>query len=117
MALFLLCTVTAVHAAITHYPSITYYTSVEDPRPRWAGQVEIETDGTQIKSVKGIVVPSRTSGRPDPPNPLNGGNVGKTYSLDRGHLMALEMGGPDIAENIVPQQHTCVWIPAISNTC
>lgn len=70
--------------------------------------------------VVGIVDPTATTGRGGAPDPLSGYQVysgqgqqpkasiaseRNTGALDveRGHVMALELGGPDIAENIVPQ--------------
>jgi hypothetical protein len=75
--------------------------------------------------VMGLVAPGSTTGRPAAPepicgwrvgmearvpsayayNPETGANYGNTGMGDaeKGHLMALELGGPDIRENIVPQ--------------
>lgn len=97
-------------------------------RPPWAGPVEITweeimhvTSGrlARITSVAGIVVPGSTSGRKGAPEPSSGFRVSQSRppeaslavsgrntgrpDLDKGHLMALELGGPDIPENIVPQ--------------
>ncbi len=94
-------------------------------RPSWAGPVSIVTEEIHHKiygliarqtSVMGAVVARSTKGRksaPEPstgfrvstsPSPLvfNGRNSGRP-DLDKGHIMALELGGPDISENIVPQ--------------
>ena len=98
-------------------------------RPAWAGLVSIATEEIQHKkygliarqtSVMGIVAPRSTKGRKGAPEPstgfrvstsakpsseplvFNGRNSGRT-DLDKGHIMALELGGPDIPENIVPQ--------------
>lgn len=71
-------------------------------------------------AVSGIVEPTSTTGRGGAPDPLSGYQVysggGKrpkasiasernsgAMDVERGHVMALELGGPDIAENIVPQ--------------
>ena len=43
-----------------------------------------------------------TKDRPNPPDPICGMKLGKT-SLGNGHIMALQLGGPDVPENIVPQ--------------
>ena len=49
-------------------------------------------------------MPISTSGRPSSsPNPYNGYPTGATYGLDKGHLMALSMGGSNINLNIIPQ--------------
>jgi hypothetical protein len=75
--------------------------------------------------VRGIIVPASTAGRPSAPEPLSGVRVSQSetsearYRYDpltglnynntgmpdvqKGHIMALELGGPDLAENIVPQ--------------
>ncbi|MBV9786268.1 MAG: hypothetical protein JO264_20900 [Acidisphaera sp.] len=107
-------------------------------RPDWAGPVIIETEeivrpkGTveRTRSICGIVVPSETAGRPSAPEPASGFRIGagkkipKTalalsprntgyVDMDKGHLMALELGGPDVGRNICPQfsqfQRNGVW--------
>lgn len=97
-------------------------------RPDWAGPVEITwesimhaTQGQIARTtrVAGIIVPGNTTGRPAAPEPSSGFRVSMSRppataiavshyntgrpDLDKGHLMALELGGPDIPENIVPQ--------------
>ena len=76
-------------------------------------------------SVYGLVYPCTTSERPSAPEPKSGLRVsmakkipskyrydsktGRNYNnqgtidMEKGHIMALELGGPDIPENIVPQ--------------
>ena len=66
-------------------------------------------------SITGIVEPQATTGRPGAPEPLSirvgvkwaevGGESRDTGIVDaqKGHLMGLELGGPDVAWNIVPQ--------------
>lgn len=88
-------------------------------RPLWAGYVTIDDfvpgglkgqalkPGANARSVKGIVVPTTTKGRPAAPPAYSGTLTGLAYGTDRGHLMGLELGGPDIAENIAPQ--TSLW--------
>ena len=95
-------------------------------RPSWAGLVSIVTEEIPHKkygmivrqtSVMGTVAAKSTKGRKSAPEPFsgfrvstspygpltfNGRNSGRT-DLDKGHIMALELGGPDIPENIVPQ--------------
>src|SRR5262249_38629490 len=82
-----------------------------------------------------IIVPAGPAGRPTAPEPLSGVRVsqaatsearyrydpltGRNYNnegmpdVQKGHIMALELGGPDMAENIVPQwanwQANGVW--------
>jgi hypothetical protein len=70
--------------------------------------------------ISGMVEPTSTKGREGAPDPLSGvqiymGNKGQLKEsipmernmgksdMERGHIMALELGGPDIPENIVPQ--------------
>ncbi len=109
-------------------------------RPAWAGLVTIVTEevlhvsyGPILRptSVRGIVAPGSTKGRKGAPEPstgfrvstskptgnplalrFNARNTGR-IDLDKGHIMALELGGPDIPENIVPQwsyfQRTGKW--------
>ena len=56
--------------------------------------------------------PQGTEDRPQAPAPSNGFDTNNT-PFDRGHVCALELGGPDIPENIVPQwrqwQETGGW--------
>lgn len=63
-------------------------------------------------ALAGGVTPTETGERPTAPPPICGLNLNKT-SLGRGHIMALELGGPDVSENIVPQyqqwQQTGAW--------
>eukprot|EP01083_Nonionella_stella_P256514 879093_1 len=78
-------------------------------RPTWSGNVSINYTEPedqipgQIWKVEGIVLPISTSGRPSSSNPYNGYPTGGATGLDRGHLMALSIGGPNINFNIVPQ--------------
>jgi Domain of unknown function (DUF4157)/DNA/RNA non-specific endonuclease len=67
--------------------------------------------------VSGMVFPSATKGRPSAPEPSSGIKVGIKWKevgsattrntgmvdVQKGHIMALELGGPDISSNIVPQ--------------
>lgn len=82
-------------------------------RPEWAGNVTIIYNNDNIMSVEGIIIPLSTKGRPNPPKPFNsecktGMNktTGYEYQLDKGHIMGLRNGGPDISYNIVPQIHS-----------
>ncbi len=54
-----------------------------------------------IVFVGGVTV-SDTKDRPNPPAPICGMDLANT-SLGNGHIMALQLGGPDKSENIVPQ--------------
>lgn len=76
-------------------------------------------------SVSGIVAVGKTTGRPPAPEPISGLRVSEAAAVparfrydevtgnnaynsgipdaEKGHIMALELGGPDIPENIVPQ--------------
>jgi hypothetical protein len=73
----------------------------------------ISLDGqSRPVSLAGGVTPTVTGDRDNPPAPICGLNIDNT-SLGRGHIMALELGGPDVSENIVPQyqqwQQTGAW--------
>lgn len=81
-------------------------------RPAWAGPVSISDNnpntgadftGINARNVMGIIVPVTTAGRPSAPVPLSGAATGMAMGTDKGHLMALDIGGPDISHNIVPQ--------------
>ncbi len=80
-------------------------------RPAWAGPVIIQDNqpgmmpisAANPRAVHGIIVPVSTKGRPSAPSPLSGFGTGKAMGTDKGHMMALELGGPDISENISPQ--------------
>ena len=60
----------------------------------------------------GRVTPKTTTGRPGAPPPISGFVTDYT-PFDRGHIMGLELNGPDVSENIVPQyrhwQETGAW--------
>jgi hypothetical protein len=98
-------------------------------RPDWAGPVTIVIEEiphrafglvSRQTSVMGIVAARSTKGRKSAPEPLSQFRVSTSaptssnplafhqrntgrIDLDKGHIMALELGGPDIPENIVPQ--------------
>jgi len=95
-------------------------------RPKEYGPVSITNEsishvsGQTIQrpvNVSGLVYPGTTSGRPSAPEPSSGIKVGVTWKLvganntrntgivdaQKGHIMALELGGPDRSSNIVPQ--------------
>lgn len=75
-----------------------------------AGAVTITTEDvmtgfktvTRTTSVRGIVVPMKTQGRPAAPDPVCGFQCTYDEDLDRGHVMGLQLGGPNESENIVP---------------
>lgn len=81
-------------------------------RPEWAGNVTIIYNNDNIMSVEGIIIPLSTEDRPKKsPSPYNDCGTGRNsnitgvnYQLDKGHIMALSNGGPDISLNIVPQK-------------
>ena len=95
-------------------------------RPKEYGEVTIEHEtidhvqGRKIKrpvKVSGLVYPTSTQGRSSAPESVSGIQTGaKKYEgdvpphrntgivdADKGHIMALELGSPDIPDNIVPQ--------------
>src|SRR5262249_54798671 len=63
-------------------------------------------------ALMGRITPKSTKGRGSPPAPFSGFSCDYT-PFDKGHIMALELNGPDISENIVPQygqwQETGRW--------
>jgi hypothetical protein len=67
---------------------------------------------TRPVALVGRIQPTPTKGRPNPPQPISGFVCAST-PFDLGHIMALELGGPDVTENIVPQyrhwQETGRW--------
>jgi hypothetical protein len=72
----------------------------------------IGDDDTRPIGLMGRITPSSTKGRKSPPDPISGFKCEYT-AFDKGHIMALELNGPDISENIVPQysqwQETGQW--------
>jgi hypothetical protein len=80
-------------------------------RPGWAGIVTIEIENKRINSVEGIIIPLSTGDRPGAPNPYNNCYYNSSCpehhcikeGYNRGHIMGLGNGGPDLRENIVPQ--------------
>lgn len=103
-----------------------------DPRPTWdLWGVKIEGEDfypklsltgmrgmdrdqvlTRPTHLEGIVIPVTTTGRPGAPDPQSGLDL-TSYAYDRGHLIGLELGGPDVEANIAPQwanyQRTQIW--------
>jgi hypothetical protein len=53
-------------------------------------------------SLVGKITVQATTDRPSPPASISGFNTDNT-PFAKGHIMALELGGPDVSENIVPQ--------------
>jgi hypothetical protein len=88
----------------------TYHSDRSDHVGRGVGPVviSIEEDargGTRRPTAAwGIVISAhKVKGRKAPPGPLTGTDTGVLAQADRGHIFALELGGPNVAENIVPQ--------------
>ncbi|HEV2495236.1 MAG TPA: hypothetical protein VG204_19430 [Terriglobia bacterium] len=71
----------------SEFSSAHYYIEHRDDLPR---------------AVFGRIAVITTSGRENPPQPLSGFACDRT-PFAKGHIMALELGGPDISANIVPQ--------------
>ncbi|MGH8716372.1 MAG: DNA/RNA non-specific endonuclease, partial [Burkholderiales bacterium] len=73
--------------------------------------IKLDTDNRPVALIGRIKV-CVTSGRGAAPPPYSGFVTDYT-PFDRGHIMALELGGPDISQNIVPQyaqwQETGTW--------
>ncbi|MCI0654945.1 MAG: DNA/RNA non-specific endonuclease [Methylococcaceae bacterium] len=73
--------------------------------------IKLDADNRPIALIGRINV-TVTTGREAAPSPSSGFVTDYT-PFDRGHIMALELGGPDISQNIVPQyaqwQETGTW--------
>ena len=59
--------------------------------------------GPRPVRVEGFIMPVNVGKRDTPPQPSAGFYTYSANDVDPGHVMALELGGPDIAENVVPQ--------------
>lgn len=76
-------------------------------RPKWAGEITGIIHSNIIRKITGVVLPISTNKKKCPkrpfvaPLPINL----KSYSTenDKGHVMALELGGPNARWNIVMQ--------------
>jgi len=54
--------------------------------------------------VKGLIIPGNYVGDRQPtPSPWAGFHTGDLKDVDPGHVFALQLGGPDVSANIVPQ--------------
>ena len=80
-------------------------------RPSWAQKVIIRCETftnckkrLKPKTVSGIVMPTRTTNRPKAPSSITGYSTKNVNYLDNGHIFALQLGGPDLEANIVPQE-------------
>eukprot|EP01084_Bolivina_argentea_P053816 98746_1 len=106
--LALLC-LTNIHIVISHanveiimHLNAVKKIPIEIPRPSWAGPVLIKHENKTIHNVEGIIIPMDTRGRDQAPDPLYG-KFPPNMGFHRGHIMALQLGGPDISQNIVTQ--------------
>lgn len=77
------------------------------PRPKWAGQIIAMSRNGLITHVSGVLLPISTMSQRCPKRPLVVPfpyDI-KTYEseMDKGHIFALELGGPNIRWNIVMQ--------------
>ncbi len=59
--------------------------------------------GPRPVSVSGIVIPLGAVGHHANPNPSGGWVTVGEPGIDKGHIFALELGGPNIEANVVPQ--------------
>ena len=86
----------------------TYFPATAETKASYS---YIDGSNRPIVFVGGVTV-SDTDDRPSPPDPICGMKLDYT-SLGNGHIMALQLGGPDASENIVPQyqqwQQTGRW--------
>jgi len=63
-----------------------------------------EDFGPRPIKVKGLIIPGITVGhRERTPSPWAGFHTGDLKDVDSGHVFALQLGGPDVSANIVPQ--------------
>ena len=80
-------------------------------RPEWAGNVTINYNEDSIRSIEGIIVPTKSTNRTtsEPYKGCYREYVGhyrfkhEYKGYHRGHVMGLRNGGPDISKNVVPQ--------------
>ncbi len=100
--------------------------SPELQRSPASGSVRVEMESIKLSEeetltrptkVQGFVEITTTTGRPAAPEPISGVRVSQSPEanpefnarntgfpdVQKGHIMALELGGPDVPENIVPQ--------------
>lgn len=76
-------------------------------RPKWAGDIIASTSNGLITSVSGVLLPIATASKRCPkrpfvvPLPLDIKTF--TSEMDKGHVIALELGGPNTKWNIVMQ--------------
>ena len=59
--------------------------------------------GPRTVQVKGRVIPTTVMHRPQTPASSSGYDTTDHHGQDKGHLMALQNGGPNVDKNIVPQ--------------
>jgi len=60
--------------------------------------------GSRPIRVAGLIIPGSTVGTRQPtPSPWAGFQTGDLKDVDPGHVFALQLGGPDVSANIVPQ--------------
>jgi len=93
-------------------PIRSHYDSVEIPHRFLGGQESGRITVNRVYKVEGLLKACVTKNRSGAPDPGTGQDL--TYSgFDRGHLIALELGGVDHGLNIVPQvrlwQQTGEW--------
>ena len=88
----------------------SYHGNRGDHAGRGVGPVVISIDedprGRNRRPIAawGIVISGhKVRGRKDPPLPMTGSETGVLAQADKGHIFALELGGPNVTENIVPQ--------------
>lgn len=92
---------------------LNYQGGMKTYRPQWAGVLKVDDYSTSLsdrlernkvpRMVSGIVIPVKTKGRKKTPSPSCNKATGSFLKLDRGHLMALMLGGSNIPENVAPQ--------------
>jgi hypothetical protein len=88
----------------------SYHSNRGDHAGRGVGPVVISIDEDPRGHTRrplatwGVVMSGhKVRGRKEPPLPMTGSDTGVLAQADRGHIFALELGGPNVTENIVPQ--------------
>lgn len=107
MTLYLLSQIMLINGYSMQFRERFIWSNKKFKRPHWAGSIVCIVQNDIVKRVKGIVLPISTNSKRCPkrpfviPYPLNIDSY--KMSNDKGHIMALELGGPNNKCNIVMQ--------------
>ena len=76
-------------------------------RPEWTGEILASTQNGLVKQISGVLLPVATNAKRCPKRsfviPLPFDVKTFTSEMDKGHIFALELGGPNVRWNIVMQ--------------